>query len=95
MKKIRFLLFILVILVSAMLFVGCGKSEDSGSQDDVIVLRICNWEEYMDEGDWGEDELIELDNGVTIFGENAMIDDFEAWYYETYGIRVEVEYSTV
>lgn len=94
MKKIRFLLFILVILVSAMLFVGCGKSEDSGSQDDVIVLRICNWEEYMDEGDWGEDELIELDNGVTIFGENAMIDDFEAWYYETYGIRVEVEYST-
>lgn len=58
-----------------------------------VTLRICNWEEYIDTGDWDEDEKIELSEGE-IFGENSMIDDFENWYYETYGTRVKVEYST-
>ncbi len=63
------------------------------AKEDVIKLRVCNWEEYIDLGDWDEEELIELDNGTSIIGENAMYDDFEEWYYETYGQRVEVEYS--
>ena len=58
-----------------------------------VVLRICNWEEYIDQGDWGEDEVIDLDSG-DIFGAESMIDDFEQWYYDTYGQRVKVEYST-
>lgn len=62
-------------------------------KEDVIKLRVCNWEEYVDLGEWDEDELIELDNGVEIFGENSLIEDFEEWYFETYGKRVEVEYS--
>lgn len=62
------------------------------SPDQVITLRVCNWEEYIDEGDWEEDEVIDLDSG-DIFGENSLVDDFEEWYYETYGRRVEVEYS--
>ncbi len=61
--------------------------------DKEIVLRICNWEEYIDTGDWDEEEAIDLDS-MTVFGENSMIDDFEEWYYETYGRRVRVEYST-
>ncbi len=58
-----------------------------------ITLRICNWEEYIDQGDWGEDEVIDLESG-DIIGENSMVDDFEEWYYDNYGVRVNVEYST-
>ena len=31
--------------------------------DDTIVIRVCNWEEYIDEGEWGEDEVIDLESG--------------------------------
>ena len=58
-----------------------------------IVLRVCNWEEYIDLGDWDEEETIDLDSG-DIIGENTMMEDFEEWYYDTYGVEVEVEYST-
>jgi spermidine/putrescine transport system substrate-binding protein len=59
---------------------------------DVITLRVCNWEEYIDLGDWDEDEAIDLGD-KTILGENTMMDDFTEWYYETYGKQVKVEYS--
>lgn len=62
--------------------------------EDVIVLRVSNWEEYIDLGEWDEDEVIELDNGMEILGVRPMTRDFEDWYYETYGKRVRVEYST-
>ncbi len=73
---------------------GTDSSEtaDKG-KDDVITLRVCNWEEYIDTGDWSEDETIDLDSG-DIFGKNSLIDDFQTWYYETYGKKVRVEYST-
>lgn len=58
-----------------------------------VTLRICNWEEYIDEGDWDEEETIDLESG-DIIGENSIIEDFEQWYLETYGIKVNVEYST-
>ena len=58
-----------------------------------VTLRVSNWEEYLDLGDWDEDEIIDLDSD-DIFGQNSMVDDFEEWYYETYGIKVNVEYST-
>ena len=58
-----------------------------------VVLRVCNWEEYIDLGDWDEEETIELPS-ADIIGENSMVEDFEEWYYDTYGIEVEVEYST-
>ena len=61
-----------------------------------VTLRIANWEEYIDEGDWDEEEAIDLEdeNSTVIFGENSMIEDFEQWYEETYGVKVNVEYST-
>lgn len=67
--------------------------ENVSAEEDVITLRVCNWEEYIDLGDWDEEELIELDNGVSIIGENPLYEDFEQWYYETYGKRVKIEYS--
>ena len=63
------------------------------AKEETITLRICNWEEYIDQGDWGEDEVIDLESG-DIFGENSLVDDFETWYEETYGKKVHVEYST-
>lgn len=67
------------------------QAADSG--EDVIKLRVSNWEEYIDLGGWDEDEVIELENGQTIIGINSIMDDFEEWYYTTYGKKVEVEYS--
>jgi spermidine/putrescine transport system substrate-binding protein len=66
---------------------------NAATNDDTLVLRVCNWEEYMDLGDWDEDEVIELDNGVEILGVNPLYEDFAEWYYENYGKKVKVEYS--
>ena len=58
----------------------------SDSKDEKeVTLRICNWEEYIDLGDWDEEETIDLDSG-DIIGENTMMEDFTEWYYETYTI---------
>ena len=74
----------LAVPVSAM------AAEDS---KETVVLRVSNWEEYIDLGDWDEEETIELESG-DIIGENSMVEDFEEWYEETYGVKVKVEYST-
>ncbi|MBO6215304.1 MAG: ABC transporter permease subunit, partial [Lachnospiraceae bacterium] len=68
---------------------GCGDTEEEG-----LTLRIANCEEYIDEGGWEEDEVIELAGGETIFGENSLVEDFEVWYEKTYGEPIEVLYST-
>lgn len=68
--------------------VGCGREEE-----DVIVLRVNSWEEYIDEGGWEEEDAIELSDGTVIFSENGMVEEFETWFYETYGKKVRVEYS--
>lgn len=68
-------------------------SAADGRDEKEVTLRICNWEEYIDLGDWDEEETIELDSG-DIIGENTMMEDFAEWYYDTYGIRVKIEYST-
>ena len=68
-------------------------SAAAGKSEGTIRLRVSNWEEYIDLGDWDEEETIELPSG-DIIGENSMVRDFEDWYFETYGRRVKVEYST-
>ncbi|MCC8150775.1 MAG: extracellular solute-binding protein [Lachnospiraceae bacterium] len=74
------------------LTVSAWGAEEAASPAEV-TLRVSNWEEYIDLGDWDEEETIDLESG-DIIGVNSMIDDFEEWYYETYGIKVNVEYST-
>ncbi len=66
--------------------------EKADAAEDTVVLRICSWEEYIDEGGWEEDEVIDLESG-DVFGENSMIEDFQNWYREVYGKNVRVEYS--
>lgn len=74
---------------------SCVYAKDVVKDDkqEEITLRVCNWEEYIDEGDWDEEETIDLDSG-DILGVNHMAEDFEVWYEETYGTKVKVEYST-
>lgn len=63
------------------------------ANEEPILLRVCNWEEYIDLGEWEEEDAIELDNGTVIFGERPVYEEFEDWYKETYGREVRVEYS--
>ena len=72
------------------------SSVSAAENQEKVILRIANWEEYIDEGDWDEEEAIGLDDraGTTILGENSMVEDFEEWYFKTYGVDVDVEYST-
>ncbi len=70
-----------------------AAAAENSTESDPVVLRVCNWEEYIDEGDWDEEETIDLPGG-DIIGENSMVEDFEEWYKETYGREVIVEYST-
>ena len=85
----RFLCTIIIALFS--MFSLCACNEEA---DDEIVLRISNWEEYIDLGEWDEEEVIDLDEETYILGVNEMTADFVDWYYETYGKKVRVEYST-
>ena len=83
---------LIALACSGILLAGIVPAIPAQAAEDVITIRVCNWEEYIDEGGWDEDEVIDLESG-DIFGENALYEDFEEWYYETYGQRVKVEYS--
>jgi len=87
MKKMKCFLFACILAVLTLS--GCGRDDEN-----VIVLRVNNWEEYIDEGDWEEGEEIELADGRVIFSETGIVEDFEQWFYDTYGMNVRVEYST-
>jgi spermidine/putrescine transport system substrate-binding protein len=90
-----------VLILSALMIVS-GTAAVTGvfntnrltavAADDTIILRVCNWEEYIDTGDWSDDDIIDLESG-SIKGENSIITDFENWYYENYGKKVKVQYS--
>lgn len=88
---------VLALSVACMLFMpavaGIGTTAVQAASDETIILRVNNWEEYIDQGDWDDEEAIDLES-ETIFSENGVVEDFEEWYYETYGQRVQVEYST-
>ncbi len=90
LRSVSAALIATVLMLSPVFTVDVSAA--SKSDEDPVVLRVCNWEEYIDEGDWDEEETIDLVSG-DIFGENSLVEDFEEWYYETYGVRVVVEYS--
>ena len=99
MQKYRRALFtgaaVMLAACSTMPFFGCTDEEDA------ITLRVANWEEYIDLGDWGEDELIDIYNPYAqspeedgIIGENSLVDDFVEWFNANHDYEVTVEYST-
>ncbi|MDO4344225.1 MAG: extracellular solute-binding protein [Eubacteriales bacterium] len=85
------------VILSTVLFwtmaAATGSAQADGADSQEVTLRICSWEEYIDLGGWDEEETIDLESG-DIIGRNSMVEDFEKWYYETYGRKVKVEYST-
>ena len=92
-KAFSILFSILLVITLPLALCSCG-SKNNSSNNEEIVLRIANWEEYLDEGDWDDDEEIKLENGKKIIGRNTMIKDFEKWYEKTYHKKVKVEYSS-
>lgn len=82
-KLLLFISFLVCVLLC-----GCDSAES-----DEVVLRVCNWEEYIDLGGWDEDEVIDLSDDNVIVGKEPMYEEFCDWYYENYGVRVRVEYS--
>ena len=56
----------------------CLTSCDKESSS-VVTLYVYNWGEYMSDGSEGTLDVNEM---------------FEEWYYETYGVKVQVNYST-
>jgi len=92
-QKSRKYSLILSVFILLSFFSGIPNVlEVNAASDDTIVLKVGNWEEYIDQGDWG-DEKIDLES-ETITSENGLVSDFEDWYYDTYGKHVKVEYST-
>ena len=82
MKKRRIsalLLAAVATLPTISILAGCNS-------DSEIVLRVYNWEEYIDEG--GEDSWDGDPDAPD------MITRFEGWYEEQYGTPIRVEYST-
>ena len=71
--------FMLIPMAAA--FSGCSSSSDS-----TVILKVYNWEEYIDEG--GEGSLLydELAEGESEF----LGDDFLEWYENTMGCELEV-----
>ena len=81
MKYKVFSIIFSILLVITLPLALCSCSTQKSSKNDEIILRIANWEEYLDEGDWDDDEEIELENGKKDHRkENSMIKDFENWY---------------
>ena len=83
------------VLSAPLAFAGCANT------DDTIVLRVCSWEEYIDLGDWDDEERIDIYNQFNeenpedgVFGENSMVDDFTEWFNENHDYNIKVEYST-
>lgn len=93
MKKANYRITTMLMALSMVMGILCIPVKTVKANEEEIVLRVSNWEEYIDLGDWDDDELIELESGDVI-GVNSIIDDFEIWYYKTYGKKVRVEYST-
>lgn len=78
MKKMISSLLLIFLLVGICLPSLCACKQTAGSGS-TVTLYVYNWGEYMSDGSEGT-----LDS-------NAL---FEEWYYETYGQRVKVNYST-
>jgi spermidine/putrescine transport system substrate-binding protein len=91
-KRISSLL-VWVTTLAMLLFLTMQPSLAFAKDKDTITLKIGNWEEYIDQGDWAAEDAIDLESG-TITSKKGILSDFQDWYYDTYGKRVKVEYST-
>ncbi len=78
-KKIIFRILSAIFAVGLLTAAVCLLSSCNGGEVETVTLYVYNWGEYMSDGSEGS-----LDANQ----------EFENWYYETYGVRVKVNYST-
>ena len=73
--------YVVSIILAAVLLVALafGLAACSVEDEETVTLYVYNWGEYISDGTEGTLDVNEM---------------FEEWYYETYGVRVEVNYST-
>lgn len=69
---------ILLLMIAPFILVGCS------SKNETYVLRIYNCQDYIDEG--------YDDDGQKV--NESVVESWQKWYYEQYGINVEVVYDT-
>ena len=80
MKRIVFIFsLILLICISLVCFTACGSDGEMTSTGSTITLNVYNWGEYISDGSLGSYNTNE---------------EFEKYYYEKFGQRVEVNYTT-
>ena len=73
---------ILIIALAALLMLSLVSCENGGTESGTggtLTLNVYNWGEYISDGSLGS------------YDSNA---EFEAYYYEKYGVKVEVNYTT-
>lgn len=93
-KRLFCLLSAGVLSLSILPFAACSQT------DETLVLKVANWEEYIDEGGWDEDELIDIENPYDeeaggVIGVNSIVDSFTEWFNSSdFGYNIKVEYST-
>ena len=81
-KKIAVIAFSASFLLPSLTMLsGCASND--------IILRVYNWEEYIDVG--GEDSYAATEEDPEPL---SVVKEFEKWYEETYGASIRVEYST-
>ena len=78
MKK-RILTLLLALTLLLLPLSLFSSCAESGASGGVTTLYVYNWGEYISDGSEGTDDVNEM---------------FEEWYFETYGERIEVNYST-
>lgn len=84
MKKLLCTLVAAALLCAC--FSGCAAEEE-------IVLNVFNWGEYIADGD-GEWTYVDEDGNETEIPYLDINAEFEDYYYEKYGKRVRVNYTT-
>ncbi|MBQ4113018.1 MAG: spermidine/putrescine ABC transporter substrate-binding protein [Clostridia bacterium] len=72
------ILSLLILFALLLPLILCVSSCDKAGGE-TVTLYVYNWGEYMSDGTEGTLDVNEM---------------FEEWYYETYGVKVEVNYST-
>ena len=71
-------LILFLLLFLPLVLTGCDSNEEG------LVLRVYNWQDYIDEG---------LDEDGQKIG-TSVIEEWQDWYYQTYNTKVSVVYDT-
>lgn len=79
MKNLKLLLTLLLMLLCVTLLASCSGDDEETPSGATLTLNVYNWGEYISDGSLGSLDV------------NAA---FEDYYYEKYGVRVKVNYST-